>query len=308
MRLAIQGERGSNHHILAEKIFGVAAFRADEFGLELELQCEKNFPDLVDSVANGDVDLGLMAIENSIVGSIRENYDLLSKSQLAVVGEGYLRIEHYLVGLEGADLNQITAAYSHDMALKQCLEFLESRQIEGREYFDTAAALPFILEEGNPEWAAITPKLAADVYGGVLLAERIETNKQNYTRFFLISKPQVRQKYLSLIGKLVVEASQEKPSHQSRQSRQSKVLLALTLSHEPGALEKALSFLAAEQMNLTKIESRPIPDQQWHYKFYLDFLSTRSASELNRVVKSLAEFTESLELFGIIPEGQNYQP
>jgi len=279
MIIAIQGDRGSNHHVMSEKLFGE----------NHTLYCAKTFADVFYAVESDQADAGIIAVENSIAGAILQNLDLLSKNDLIVVGEGYLRIEHCLIGLPGAKLKDITSAYSHEMALKQCMEFLEKNAIESREYHDTAAAVPHVKSLGDPRIGAIAPVAAAKLYGMEVLSQGIETNKVNFTRFIVLSKKNRKNDIQSQLH---------------YDSTQTKAMIQFETNHEPGALAKALTLLAAAGFNLTRIESRPLIGKAWRYIFYCDFDCEFSEEIVQERLHLFEHELRNLRIFGVFSEGQ----
>ncbi|MDA3809584.1 MAG: 3-deoxy-7-phosphoheptulonate synthase [Spirochaetaceae bacterium] len=206
-----------------------------------------SFKHVFDNVLKGDVQWGVVPIENSLAGSILENYDLLSLNpDIKIVGEVKVRIRHNLISKEGVSLKDLTTVYSHPQALAQCAEFLKKNHLEPVPYYDTAGAVSN-LNKFDKSSAAIGSAEAADIYGMSIIKEGIETNPNNYTRFFII----VREDFMTV----------EKPS---------KASFILTVSDEPGALSQCLSIFSDHSLNMTKLESRPIHGKPWSYRFYID--------------------------------------
>jgi len=292
VKIAIQGDEGSNHDLITRKLWSGSK-------LELELLSAKSFPILAEKLAKQEADIGVMAIENTIAGDILGNYDLLSKYDLTIIAEGYLRIEHCLIGLPESDLGQIRAAYSHEMALKQCFDFLDTKNIEAREYFDTAAAVAHIKQLSDPSIAAIAPSIAAEVYGGKVLQAGIETDKQNYTRFLVVvPKHKLGANHLYPIAEVTSEHTDETK----------KVGLEFVVAHEPGSLLNVLGDFAQAKFNLTKIVSRPIIGKPWEYRFYVDFISNASIDGIRTSLEQLAKDAVQYRVFGIYPIGKTFQP
>jgi prephenate dehydratase len=292
LKIGIQGDLGSNHHLMLAKLF--------EDKLEtVEIVEEEWFTDQAEHLDSGELDLALMAIENSIAGSILENYDLFTKNNFWIIGEGYLRIKHDLIGLERANLDDINVVYSHPMALNQCEEFLRKHNIEQREYHDTAAAVPYVLEVGDKSIAAIAPALAQKEYGGKVLTESIETDPENYTRFVLLCRDEDKHKYKAVV---------KQHSDETETNLENKTMLELTLAHSQGSLGHVLTLLEKFEFNLTKIESRPIIGESWHYRFYLDFLADETEANIMKNVDELSakEEVDNLRLLGICPRGKTF--
>lgn len=237
--VAIQGDRASFHDIAANQFFGDASER---------IFCD-TFASTVGALKEGSATHALCAIENSLYGSINEVYDLILQNKLFIFGEVYLRIEQCLIGLASAQLSTINEVYSHPVALAQCEDYLDRQlpQAERVEYHDTAASVKKISRQGNPKLAAIASRQAAALYGMPILAESIETNKQNYTRFIVLST-----------------------TDQDMVPNPNKTSIVIKTNHQPGALYNALGCFAKRSINLSKIQSRPIIGKAWHYIFYVD--------------------------------------
>lgn len=280
--IAIQGEFGSNHHIVCTKLFPQTSY---------SVFCASSFPKLFSAIQNGEADLGIVAIENTIAGSIAENYDLLSASSTRVISEAFLHVHHCLIGLPGTTLDQIKVVYSHEMALKQCVEFLTKHHIETREFYDTAGAVPHVQKLGDPLIAVIAPEQAARLHQMAVIQKNIETNHHNFTRFLVITSKK------SILTKI-----------HSAQSARQKVMIEFELEHKPGTLVKALTLLASHHCNLTKIESRPIIAKPWEYKFYLEFIIDIRLHSLKKIIQDLEESTHHLHIFGIFTPGKNFEP
>lgn len=269
--IAIQGVAGSFHHIAAQLFSGnknqkVKGF--DDFeGLALDVVYKNN--------------IGLMAIENSLVGSLMDNYRILNKYDIHVFGEVYLRIEQNLLGLPGSSVSELKEVHSHPMALAQCAEFFHRYpQIHLVETEDTAKSAAHIAQEGNKETAAIASSLASEIYELPVLAKSIETHKQNYTRFLVISN--------------------QPPSTPSR-----KASLSFKLKHEPGSLHKFLKKALDCELNLTKIQSTPVIGEPWRYRFFVDLVSKNNLSQ-DKLISTLSTDVESLSILGIYEPGEHF--
>jgi len=264
MRIAIQGEAGSYHHIAT----------MHHFGKDIELVCCKTFAEVFAALSDNRADKAIVAAENSTAGSVHAVYDLLLKHQFAIIGEIYESIHHCLIGLPSAKLNQITKVYSHPMALPQCSEFLDAHlpDAERVEYVDTAASAAFIKEANDPKQAAIASALAAELNNLPVLQANVENHQNNTTRF------------------LVLDA---KPTAVTKANKSS---LVLETPNQPGALWHALGIFAAADANLTKLESRPIPHEPWHYQFLIDV--ERAGNSLDDVVQKLEALGCSVRLLG----------
>lgn len=260
-RVAFQGERGAFSEEAAVAILGE----------EIQLVPRPNLESLFDAVAEGVADYSLVPIENSLAGSIHRSYDLLLETPLVIVAEGVIPVVHNLIGCPGAQFNIIEVVESHPMALAQCEQFFaENPQLERVATDDTAGSVRRIVQRGDPTRAAIAGERAAQIYGGSILREHLEDHSENYTRFFLLSD-EARSPEIG-----------------------DKVSLAVKLAHRPGALYSALEVFARREIDLVKIESRPIPGQPWQYRFYLDL---KGDIQDQKVAAALEELTfQSVEL------------
>jgi prephenate dehydratase len=267
MRVAFQGEPGANSEAAAIRHFGDAAEA---------VPCE-NFDILFDCVTSGSADYAVAPIENTLAGSIHRNYDLLAYHDLHIIGEEILRIEHFLIAAPGVTAEDIRAVISQPPALAQCDHYLRARGWAREAAYDTAGAVKLLKASGRRDAAAIAPRRAADVYGMQILASNIEDNAENYTRFVVLGREPVepRSPY--------------------------KTSIVFTLNNTPGALFKALSVFALRDIDLTKIESRPIPGSPWQYSFYLDFSESIFQPRGKRALEHLAEITTTLRVLGSYP-------
>lgn len=238
MRIAIQGEPGSYHHIAAMHFFGN----------DIAVQGCTTFAEVFDVLADKRADKAIVAIENSTAGSVHPVYDLLLSHPFVITGEVYEPIHHCLIGLPDTDKSKITKVYSHAMALPQCTDYLDTvlPQAERIEYTDTAASVALVKQLHNPQLVAIASSLAAELHGLPVLQADVENHQNNATRF-LVLNPESQQ---------VTDAN--------------KSSLVLETPNKPGALWHALGIFAAADANLTKLESRPIPHEPWHYQFLID--------------------------------------
>jgi prephenate dehydratase len=239
MTIAIQGIKGSNHHQVA----------IDCYGSDQEMLPCISFPALVQSLLENKADRGVMAIENSIAGSIIPNYALVYDNQLHIVGEHYLNIHHHLMALPGQDVSQIKEVHSHPMALLQCQRFFEKHpHIRLVEDVDTAETAQRIDQNKLKGIAAIAPKVASTLYGLDILASDIQTIQNNATRFILVAKT----------AKDLAKEEINKAS------------LRFVLDHKRGSLAAVLNVMSDCNLNLTKIQSLPVIDLPWKYAFFVD--------------------------------------
>jgi len=275
--VAFQGERGA---------FGEHAIRHWFVG-EVQAQPVQEFRAVFDAVLQGTARFGMVPIENSLTGSIHQNYDLLLQyPDIHIVGEQKIRIVHNLIGLPGTRLEDIRRVFSHPQGLAQCGKFLDEHpKWERMAYYDTAGSVRHVAETGSRENAAIASEEAARVYGLTVLRQGIETNVQNYTRFFVIAREE---------GALPPEASTR---------RQRKASLCFATADQPGALFKALQVLAARGLNMKKLESRPIHGKPWEYLFYVDVDLPADNSVFDACMRELKDYTEDLRVLGTYRAG-----
>lgn len=270
--IAFQGEPGAYSEAAVLEYFGQDA---------VTLPCE-SFDAVFAAVDNQTAGLGLIAIENSVAGSIHMNYDLLLQNRLWITGEHYLRVQHCLIANPGIALGDIKKVISHPQALAQCAGYLRKNGLPPEIFYDTAGAVKHLKESGARDTAAIASHRAADVYGMNILAENIEDNPANFTRFLVIS----REPYKPGPGENVIDR---------------KTTIVFTLKNEPGSLFKALSVFALRDIDLSKIESRPLVGQPWNYLFYVDFTGSTSDPVVSRALAHLEEYATSLRVLGSYP-------
>lgn len=274
-KVSIQGQRASYHHLAAIEFFGRAA---------IDVQERTTFSEVFeDVVAQNHCDYGIVAIENSSVGSINEVYDLLRKSDLYIVGEHYRRVSHCLIGFNTATIKDITDVYSHPMALLQCENFLEENlsKADIHERHDTAESVDYIKKLQDKTQAAIASRQAADLYDMSVLAEDIETDKHNYTRFLILKK------------------------HNHIGDDVNKTTIIVELTDKPGSLYHALGCFEKEGINLSKIESRPILGRGWRYYFYIDFEAGINDERTKRALNKLDKQGHDLTVLGSYKKGES---
>jgi prephenate dehydratase len=239
-RIAIQGERGSNSHMAAVEMLG--AVEVVPCGVSAEV---------IDAVLRGRVEAAVLPIENSLHGSVAEHYDLLLGSAVRIDGESLLRIRHNLIAAPGVKLEEVRTVLSHPVALSQCRKFLgEMKQAKAVPFYDTAGSVKHLMEADLRDTAGVAPVLAAKEYGAEVLVEGIEDHAQNFTRFHLLRREaDARVEGLAVANKMT---------------------LAFAVEHRPGTLVSALERLRDAGVDLTKIESRPVPGKPWEYVFYVE--------------------------------------
>jgi prephenate dehydratase len=267
MRVAFQGEPGAYSEQAVFNYFG-------EIGTK---PCE-SFDMVFDSVVSDSCEAGLIPIENSLAGSIHQNYDLLLRHDLHIVGEYLLRVRHCLITSPGVKKEEVKKAISHPQALGQCAGYLRSHGIKAEQAYDTAGSVKMLKESGARDTVAIASRRAAELYGMQILEEGIEDNAENYTRFLAISKAAV-------VG----------PEGKAKTS------IVFTLKNEPGSLFKAMSVFALRDIDLTKIESRPLQGKPWEYLFYIDFIGATHEETVRKALDHLSEYALMLRLLGSYP-------
>ncbi len=276
--VAFQGARGAFSEEAARRLAG------DEIEV---LPCER-FEDVFRSLAEGRVSGAVIPIENTLAGSVHENYDHLQNFQLPIVAETSVRIVHNLIAAKGVSFSKIRRVYSHPVALGQCLDFFARYpQLERIPFYDTAGSVKMILEQGFTDAAAIASSVAAEIYGARILRRSIESDRQNFTRFFLLRTPAYARR-----------RPVKPPPHTPW-----KTSLVFSTRNIPGALFRALSAFALRDLNLTKIESRPLRGKPWEYLFYLDFLGHFESVEAQNALRHLGELADFLRVLGCYPKG-----
>lgn len=271
--VAFQGEPGAYSEL--------AAFEYFDQDIST-LPCE-TFEDVFAAVEDGKegVNYGLLPIENSLAGSIHRNYDLMLRHNLQIVGEYHLRVSHCLMALPGVKMQDLLRVHSHPQALAQCEANLSLLGINRVAESDTAGSARLLRERGDKKAAALASQRAADVYELNILAENMEDNPLNYTRFLALAR---------------------EPDNNNRQGDgEYKTSIVFNLHNKPGVLFKALSVFALRDIDLTKIESRPIPGQLWEYMFYIDFAGNSSTQVCSNALDNLGEFAPFLRLLGSYP-------
>jgi prephenate dehydratase len=264
-RVAFQGERGAFSEEAAVKLLGE----------QIELVPRPAFEAMFAAIDEGAADYVLAPVENSLAGSIYRNYDLLLQSKLTVAAEVILPIAHNLIGPPGATFEQVRTVQSHPVALAQCTRFFEEHPgIQRVVAEDTGGSVREIVSAGAPSRAAIASRRAAEIYGGSILKSHLEDHSENYTRFLLLSR----------------SASTPQGAN--------KISLVAFLLHQPGALFQALEPIARRNINLSKIESRPLVGHPWEYCFYLDLLASPDAAETKAALDELRKRTRELRILG----------
>jgi prephenate dehydratase len=274
MHVAYQGEPGAYSEAAA----------LEYFGGEAQTLPQETFDDLFAAVESGACDAGLIPIENSLAGSIHHNYDLLQRHSLAIVGEHYLRVHHCLIGLPGARLAGIRRVISHPQALAQSDRYL--RDLPGvkiEPVYDTAGSVKMVRDAGDRTVAAIASARAAEVYGMSILAEGIEDDPANYTRFLAIAREPI---VLSAAGS------------------SAKTSIVFSVPNVPGSLYQALGIFATRDLDLSKIESRPLVGTPWEYLFYIDFIGATSEPRAQAALALLEKMSSFVRVLGSYPRSK----
>ena len=270
--IAIQGAEGSNHHKVARDFYG------DDILLK---EC-MSFDALVALLIEGSATDGVMAIENTIAGSIIPNYALIDSNNLHIVGEQYLNIHHHLMALPGQTIKSIKEVWSHPMALLQCKEFFKKYpHIKLVEDVDTAEVAKRISKENIKGVAAIAPKIAAEIFGLEVLEDDIQTIKDNSTRFVIVQtqKPTIAPDIIN------------------------KASLKFQLNHKRGSLAALLNVLSDCKMNLTKIQSLPVIETPWKYSFFVD-VTFDQITDYQKLVKIIEIMAEEFKILGTYKNGR----
>lgn len=273
LRIAIQGELGSNSHMAALEMLG-------EQGQVQVVPCAVS-AEVFERVVKGDVDGAVLPIENSLHGSVAEHYDLLLAQPVRIAREMPMRIRHNLIAKPGVTAEQVRRVISHPVALSQCRGWLARHpQYDVVNFYDTAGSVKHVMAEGLTDTAGIAPELAARQYGANVLVAGIEDHAENYTRFHLLLRDPPLQ-----------------PSNWAEETESNKSSVAFVVMHQPGTLVRALEAFARAGVNLTKIESRPVPGKPWEYVFFVDVRFER-LEQMDGALKELARHCEMVKELG----------
>jgi prephenate dehydratase len=265
--VSFQGEKGSFSEDAVIQFFGKA-----------QPVPYPNFATVFESVTTSEMDYGVVPVENSQAGSINDTYDLLLGHNLSIIGEVFLRVKHCLLALPGEKIEEISKIYSHPQALAQCQDFLRSLKADLISTYDTAGSAKMIKKEGLLKSAAIASKRVSEIYGMAVLAEGIETNPKNYTRFFVIS------------------------NDKAAPTGNSKTSLVFRTKNIPGALYQSMGAFANRGINLCKLESRPAKDTPWEYIFYVDFEGRVDDANCKEALEELNSKCAFLKILGSYPQ------
>jgi prephenate dehydratase len=272
MKIAFQGELGAFSQQAIRQLLGPRAEPAPY----------QRFDEVFAALKGQKVGAAVLPIENTLHGSVHENYDLLLRYDFEITAETSVRIVHNLIAPPGVPFERVRKVYSHPVALNQCLDFFRRhKRVDRVTFYDTAGSVKMIMKERPADAAAIASELAAKIYGGRILRREIEDDRQNFTRFFLLEPAGSRPRTLRGAAKNPWKTS-----------------LVFSTKNIPGALFRALSALALRDLNLVKIESRPLRGKPWEYLFYLDLLGRSNDPVVQKALGHLEELADFLRVLG----------
>ena len=275
LTVAFQGELGAFSHIAIRQMLGPQA----------QACAIPQFEKVFHALAEGEVDAAMLPVENTLHGSVHENYDHLLRFDLPIVGETAVRIVHNLIAPPGVRFRDIRRVYSHPVALNQCLNFFaRNSQLEKTPFYDTAGSVKMLAETRPPDAAGIASALAAELYGATILKKSIEDDHRNFTRFVLLRR----------------QAELPKSREEAKTS------LVFTTRNVPGSLFRALSVFALRDISLAKIESRPLRGKPWEYLFYLDFYGHVEDPKVKNALNHLQELADLYRVLGCYPRGSGF--
>ncbi|HEX8985323.1 MAG TPA: prephenate dehydratase [Bryobacteraceae bacterium] len=277
-RVAFQGERGAFSQEAARKLLGD----------RIEVVPLQRFEDLFVQLRDKHVSASVVPIENSLAGSVHENYDHLLHFDFDICAETSVRINHNLIAAPGVRLSEVRRVFSHPVALNQCLDFFaRNPQFEKVPYYDTAGSVKMLMEEQPTGAAAIASAVAAEIYGAKVLRRSVEDDRGNFTRFFLLRR--------------AGNARKRRPALPAGQEW--KTSIVFSTRNTPGSLFRALSAFALRDINLAKIESRPLRGKPWEYLFYVDFLGRIDQPAVQKALGHVEELADFLRVLGSYPKG-----
>lgn len=279
MKISIQGNLGSYSHIAANYLFGK----------DIEIIERDNFTDVFEDLKSDNANYIVVPIENSTHGSVYQNYDNLTNYGYEVIGEVYLKINFHLIGNLESKVEYISEIFTHPVGMNQIRGFLrENPMIKPSEYHDTAGSVAFIKNKGN-HLAAAASKFAAEIYEMKVLKENIQENSKNYTRFFVLSKNQDKS---------------ETDIFQNVSTDKKKTTIQFVLGEEAGSLYKSLRCFADRGISLSKIESRPIINTDWKYRFYLDIEESADSNKLQNALTEMKDYIKEFQVLGSYFKGE----
>ena len=266
--VSFQGERGAYSEAAARSFF------ADD----IETVSFATFAEVLENTSKGKTEYSILPVENSLEGSVGESYDLLYSTSLNATGEIYHRIEHCLIGT--GEINEVDTVYSHPQALGQCRKFIEEHKMKTIPAYDTAGSVKIIKELDKKNCACIASKTASTLYDVPVIAENIANNLNNYTRFLILSK------------------------NESPITGNDKTSIIFSIKHEPGSLYRIIENFHKNNVNLTKIESRPTKANTWEYNFYVDFEGHQKDSKISEILEKIKQDTLFLKVLGSYPSAK----
>ena len=268
IHVSFQGERGAYSEAAAKSFFNE----------QIETIPKTTFAEVLESTTNENTQYSVLPVENSIEGSVGESYDLLYSTSLNATGEIYHRIEHCLIGI--GNIDEIDTVYSHPQALGQCRKFIEEHNMKTIPAYDTAGSVKMVKELNKSNYACIASKDAAKIYAMPIIQDNIANNLNNYTRFLILSKSNCS------------ETDSDKTS------------IIFSIKHEPGSLFRIIENFHKNNVNLTKIESRPTKENTWEYNFYVDFEGHQNDGEISEMLKKIKQDTLFMKILGSYPSAK----
>jgi prephenate dehydratase len=273
-RVAFQGERGAFSEEAIRQLLGVRA----------EAVCCQRFEEAFVRLRDSAVDAAVIPLENTLHGSVHENYDHLLNFDVRICAETSVRISHNLIALPGVRFADVKRVYSHPVALNQCLDFFaRNPRLEKVPFYDTAGSVKMLAEEKPADAAAIASAVAAEIYGAEILKRSLEDDRRNFTRFVLLRR----------------NGEESKPR---RVEGEYKTSLVFSTRNIPGALFRALSAFALRDINLAKIESRPLRGKPWEYLFYVDLIGSTRDQKVQKALGHIEELADFLRVLGSYPK------
>jgi len=268
IHVSFQGERGAYSEAAARSFFNE----------EIETIPLVTFAEVLENTSNDKTEYAILPVENSLEGSVGESYDLLYSTSLNATGEIYHRIEHCLIGI--GKLEEVDTVYSHPQALGQCRKFIEQHNMKTIPAYDTAGSVKIVKELNKKNCASIASKAAATIYNMPIISENIANNLNNYTRFLVLSK------------------------EKSPETGNDKTSIIFSIKHEPGSLHKIIENFHKNNVNLTKIESRPTKENMWEYNFYVDFEGHQKNAQISEMLDKIKQETLFMKVLGSYPSAK----
>ncbi len=265
--VSFQGERGAYSEAAAKSFFD-----------NIETIPFATFAEILESTSKGNSEYSILPVENSLEGSVGESYDLLYSTSLNVTGEIYHRVEHCLIGI--GKLEDVDTVYSHPQALGQCRKFIEKHNMKTIPAYDTAGSVKIIKELNKKNCACIASKTSSSIYNMPIISENIANNSNNYTRFLILSKKE------------------------STQTENDKTSIIFSIKHEPGSLFRIIENFHKNNVNLTKIESRPTKSNTWEYNFYVDFEGNAKNSKISEMLEKIKQESLFMKVLGSYPSAK----